>query len=96
MIGSQLHQSGGLGKIIMSSPSPLSALCAADEVAVPMEASSRAESFVNANGSDWSKSSAAVECLRPWRLTARFWSTRVVGLTTSIEGRRNERRQRVA
>ena len=25
-----------------------------------------AESFVNANGSDWSKSSAAVECLRPW------------------------------
>ena len=29
-----------------------------------MEASSRAESFVNANGSDWSKSSAAVECLR--------------------------------
>ena len=36
------------------------ALCPANEVAVAMEAGPEAESFVNANGSDWSKSSAAV------------------------------------
>ena len=42
-----------VGQIIMSPPSPLSALCTANEVAVVIEAGPEAESFVNANGSDW-------------------------------------------
>ena len=75
---------------------PLSALCSANEVAVVIEAGPEAESFVNANGSDRTKSSGAVECFRTWRSTARFRSTRVVGLTTSLEGRCSDRRKRVA
>ena len=51
-----------VAQIIMSPSSPLLALCTADEVAVVREAGPEAKSFVNANGSDWSKSSAAVEC----------------------------------
>ena len=53
-------------------PSPLSALCTANEVAVVIEAGPEAESFVNANGSDRTKSSGAVECFRTWRWTGRF------------------------
>ena len=56
----------------VSPPSPLSALCSANEVAVVIEAGPEAESFVNANGSDRTKSSGAVECFRTWRSTARF------------------------
>ena len=48
----------------MSPPSPLSSLCTSNEIAVVMEAGLEAESFLKANGSDWSKLSAAVECLR--------------------------------
>jgi hypothetical protein len=77
-------------------PSPLSALCTANEVAFVRAAGPEAESFVNANGSDRTKSSGAVECFRTWRSTARFWSTRVVGLTTSLQGRRSDQRKRVA
>ena len=55
-----------------------------------------AESFVNANGSDGSNSSAAVECLRPAQSTGRFWPRRLTARTTLNEGRRIERRQRVA
>jgi hypothetical protein len=36
---------------IMSPPSPLSALCTADEIAVAIEAGLRVESFLNAKGS---------------------------------------------
>jgi len=57
------------GRIIMSPPSPRSALCTANEVAAPMEAGSRAESFVNANGSNWSKPLAAVMSARSLRST---------------------------
>ena len=85
-----------LGQIIMSPPSPLSALCTANEVAVVMEAGPRAESFVIVNGSDQRKSSTAVRCLRPWRSTGRFWPRRVMGPTTSNEGRRSNWRKRVA
>jgi hypothetical protein len=51
-----------MGKIIMSPPSPLSALCTADETAVAIEAGLRVESFLNAKGSGRSKPSAAAEC----------------------------------
>jgi hypothetical protein len=71
------------------------ALCTADEVAVVREAGPEAKSFVNANGSDWSKSSAAVECLRPAQSTGRFWLRRATARTTLNEGRRNDRRKRV-
>jgi hypothetical protein len=84
-----------VAQIIMSPPSPLLALCTADEVAVVREAGPEAKSFVNANGSDWSKSSAAVECLRPAQSTGRFWLRRATARTTLNEGRRNDRRKRV-
>ena len=54
-----------------------------------------AESFVNANGSDWSKSSAAVvleTCSIDGALLAKAGYAR----TTLNEGRRNDRRKRVA
>jgi hypothetical protein len=38
-----------------------------------MEACPGAESFVNANGSDRSKSSGAAKCLGSWRSTGGFW-----------------------
>jgi hypothetical protein len=41
----------------MAQPSPLSAPCAADEVAAATDAGSRAESFVIVNGSDQPTSS---------------------------------------
>jgi hypothetical protein len=85
-----------VGKIIMSPPSPLSARCAANEVTVAMEAGPEAESFVNANGLDWSKSSAAVECLRPARSMGRVWLKRAAARTTLNEGRRSDRRKHVA
>jgi len=59
-----LHYFLRMGKRIMAQPSPLSALCTSNEVAVVIEAGPEAESFVNANGSDPSKSSGAVEYLR--------------------------------
>jgi hypothetical protein len=83
-----------MGKMAASPPSPLSALRAANKVASAMEAGP-GESFVNANGSDWSKSSADVECLRP-ASTGRFWPRRSTARTTLNEGRRNDRRKRVA
>ena len=47
----------------MAQPFPLSAPCAADEVAATTEAGSRAESFVIVSGSDLRKASVAViEC----------------------------------
>jgi len=48
---------------------PLSAPCAADEVAAATEAGSRAESFVIVNGSDLRKASVAVMSVRSWRST---------------------------
>jgi hypothetical protein len=57
----------------MAQPSPLSSLCTANEVAVVMEACPGAESFVNANGSDRSKSSGAAKCLGSWRSPGGFW-----------------------
>jgi hypothetical protein len=44
----------------MAQPFPLSAPCAADEVAATTEAGSRAESFVIVSGSDLRKASVAV------------------------------------
>ena len=44
----------------MAQPFPLSAPCAADEVAATTEAGSRAESFVIVSGSDLCKASVAV------------------------------------
>jgi hypothetical protein len=49
-------------KIIMSPP-PLSALCAANEVAVAIEAGLRVKSLLNSEGLERSKSATAVECL---------------------------------
>jgi hypothetical protein len=53
----------------MSPPSPLSALCIANEVVPAIEAGSRAESFVMASGSDLRTASVAVMSLRSWRST---------------------------
>jgi hypothetical protein len=74
---------------------PLSALCTANEIAVVIEAGPEVESFVNANGSDWSKSPAAVECVKPAQSTERFWPS---GLPPgrSERGTPCDRRQRVA
>jgi hypothetical protein len=55
-----------MGKIIMSHPSPLSAPCAAGEVAIAAEAGSRAESCVIVNGSDLQKASVAGMSARSW------------------------------
>jgi hypothetical protein len=59
-------------KIIMAQPSPLSALCTANEVAVAIEAGSRAESFVIVNGSDLRTASVAVVSTRSCRSTETF------------------------
>ena len=53
-----------------------------------MEAGPKAEFFVNANGSDRSELSAAVECLRPAQSTGRFWPRRATARTTLNKGRR--------
>jgi hypothetical protein len=55
------------GKIIMAQPSPLSALCTANEVAVAMEAGPGVESFLNAKGWFRRKSSAAMSCFESSR-----------------------------
>ena len=61
-----------------------------------MEAGSRAESFVIANGSDLRTASMAVTSVRSCRSTGLPLVGRAMGPTTSNEGRRSDRRKRVA
>jgi hypothetical protein len=53
-------------------PSPLSALCTANEVAVVIEAGPRVESFLNAKGWLWTRSSAALGWFESSRQTETF------------------------
>ena len=57
-----------MGKIIMAQPSPLSAPCAANEVAL-RPSSAQGESFLIVNGSDLRKASVAMMGVRSWRST---------------------------
>jgi hypothetical protein len=59
-------------KIIMAQPSPLSALCTANEVAVVIEAGPRVESFLNAKGWLRTRSSAAMSRFESSRATETF------------------------
>ena len=80
----------------MAQPSPLSALCTANEVAVVIEAGPRVESFLNAKAWLRARSSAAVWAVEVVRSTESFLAEADYGRVDFKRGIRNDRRQRVA
>jgi hypothetical protein len=85
-----------MGKIIMAQPSPTLAPCAADKIAAAVEASSGAESSVIVNGSHLRKASVPVMGATSRRSTRLPQVRASHGPEDSNEGRRSDRRQRVA